>query len=113
MSVNDSIVVIGGGPAGASASALLARMGLDVVLLERECFPRAHVGESLLPGSIPILESLGVMDEVREAGFTVKPGRDDDLGYGERAMELVLQGGRTPAIRTPTRYGVLNSTLSS
>jgi len=74
MSVNDSIVVIGGGPAGASASALMARMGLDVVLLERECFPRAHVGESLLPGSIPILESLGVMDEVREAGFTVKPG---------------------------------------
>ena len=74
MSVNDSIVVIGGGPAGACASALLARMGLDVVLLERECFPRAHVGESLLPGSIPILESLGVMDEVRDAGFTVKPG---------------------------------------
>lgn len=74
MSVNDSIVVIGGGPAGACASTLLARMGLDVVLLERECFPRAHVGESLLPGSIPILESLGVMDEVREAGFTVKPG---------------------------------------
>jgi flavin-dependent dehydrogenase len=49
-------------------------MGLDVVLLEREAFPRAHVGESLLPGSIPILESLGVMDEVRAAGFTVKPG---------------------------------------
>ena len=74
MSVNDSIVVIGGGPAGACASALLARMGLDVVLLERERFPRAHVGESLLPGSIPILESLGVMDEVCKAGFTVKPG---------------------------------------
>lgn len=74
MSVNESIVVIGGGPAGACASALLARMGLDVILLERERFPRAHVGESLLPGSIPILESLGVMDEVRGAGFTVKPG---------------------------------------
>ena len=74
MSVDDSIVVIGGGPAGSCAAALLARMGLDVVLLERERFPRAHVGESLLPGSIPILESLGVMDEVRAAGFTVKPG---------------------------------------
>ena len=74
MSIDRPIIVIGGGPAGACASALLARMGLDVVLLERECFPRAHVGESLLPGSIPILESLGVMDEVREAGFTVKPG---------------------------------------
>ena len=74
ISVDKPIVVIGGGPAGACASALLARMGLDVVLLERERFPRAHVGESLLPGSMPILESLGVMEEVREAGFTVKPG---------------------------------------
>lgn len=74
MSVNEPIVVIGGGPAGSCAGALLARMGLDVALLERERFPRAHVGESLLPSSIPILESLGVMDEVREANFTVKPG---------------------------------------
>ena len=74
MPVDKPIIVIGGGPAGACVSALLARMGLDVVLLERERFPRAHVGESLLPGSIPILESLGVMDEVRQAGFTVKPG---------------------------------------
>ena len=74
MPMNEPIVVIGGGPAGSCASALLARMGLDVVLLEREHFPRAHVGESLLPSSIPILESLGVMDEVREANFTVKLG---------------------------------------
>ena len=74
MSLDTPIIVIGGGPAGSCVSALLARMGLDVVLLERERFPRAHVGESLLPGSIPILESLGVMDEVRDAGFTVKPG---------------------------------------
>ena len=74
MSHDNPIIVIGGGPAGACVSTLLARMGLDVVLLERERFPRAHVGESLLPSSIPILESLGVMDEVREAGFTVKPG---------------------------------------
>lgn len=74
MSIDKPIVVIGGGPAGSCVSALLARMGLDVVLLERERFPRAHVGESLLPSSIPILENLGVMDEVRAAGFTIKPG---------------------------------------
>ena len=74
MSADNPIIVIGGGPAGACVSALLARMGFAVVLLERERFPRAHVGESLLPGSIPILESLGVMDEVRQARFTVKPG---------------------------------------
>ena len=53
-------------------------------------FPRAHVGESLLPGSIPILESLGVMDEVRGGGLHGQAGRDDDLGHGARAVELVL-----------------------
>ena len=74
MSLDKPIIVIGGGPAGSCVSALLARMGLEVILLEREVFPRAHVGESLLPGSIPILSKLGVMDEVRQAGFIVKPG---------------------------------------
>ena len=74
MSIDNPIVVIGGGPAGSCAGTLLTRMGFDVVLLERERFPRPHVGESLLPSSIPILESLGIMDEVREAGFVVKPG---------------------------------------
>ena len=68
------IIVIGGGPAGSCVSAFLARMGLEVILLERDIFPRPHVGESLLPSSIPILSSLGVMDEVRQAGFVVKPG---------------------------------------
>ena len=48
--------------------------GREVVLLEREVFPRVHVGESLLPASLPILETLGVLDEVEAAGFTAKPG---------------------------------------
>ena len=68
------IIVIGGGPAGSCVGALLARRGHSVVLLERERFPRAHVGESLLPASIPILQDLGVLDEVRRAGFVVKAG---------------------------------------
>ena len=74
MSLDGPIIVIGGGPAGSCVSTLLVRMGHEVILLERERFPRAHVGESLLPGSIPILDNLGVMDEVRRAGFVVKPG---------------------------------------
>ena len=74
MSLDRPIIVIGGGPAGSCVSTLLVRMGHEVILLERERFPRAHVGESLLPGSIPILDNLGVMDEVRRAGFVVKPG---------------------------------------
>ena len=70
----DPIIVIGGGPAGSCAGALLARRGYPVVLLERERFPRAHVGESLLPASIPILADLGALAAVQEAGFTVKRG---------------------------------------
>ena len=68
------IVVVGGGPAGSCVSTLLARRGYSVTLLERERFPRAHVGESLLPASIPILHDLGVLDRVRQAGFVVKRG---------------------------------------
>ena len=68
------IIVIGGGPAGSCVGTLLARQGLDVVLLEREWFPRPHVGESLLPASIPILHDLGVLDEIKRAGFTLKRG---------------------------------------
>ena len=68
------ILVLGGGPAGSAAATLLARQGWEVVLLERERFPREHVGESLLPASIPILETLGVIEEVQVAGFTPKYG---------------------------------------
>ena len=68
------IIVIGGGPAGSAAATMLARQGWQVALLERERFPRAHVGESLLPASIPILEELGVLTAVEAQGFVKKYG---------------------------------------
>ena len=68
------IVVVGGGPAGSCVSTLLARRDHRVTLLERERFPRDHVGESLLPASIPILDDLGVLDDVERAGFVRKRG---------------------------------------
>ena len=67
-------VVIGGGPGGSTAATLLARRGWRVALLERERFPRPHVGESLLPASMPVLEELGVLDKVESAGFPRKWG---------------------------------------
>ncbi len=67
-------VVIGGGPGGSTAATLLARRGWRVALLERERFPRPHVGESLLPASMPVLEELGVLDKVEAAGFPRKWG---------------------------------------
>ena len=68
------VVVIGGGPGGSTAAALLARHGFDVTLLERERFPREHVGESLLPASMPILQELGALERVEAAGFPKKYG---------------------------------------
>jgi FAD-dependent halogenase len=68
------VVVIGGGPGGSTAGTMLARQGHDVVLFERERFPRQHIGESLLPASIPILDLLGVRAAVEQAGFVKKWG---------------------------------------
>ena len=68
------VIVIGGGPGGSAAATMLARQGWQVILLEREVFPRDHVGESLLPASIPILEELGVLPAVEGQGFVKKLG---------------------------------------
>jgi 2-polyprenyl-6-methoxyphenol hydroxylase-like FAD-dependent oxidoreductase len=80
------VLVVGGGPGGSSAATFLARGGLTVALAEREAFPRFHVGESLLPANMTVLERLGVLDEVKAHGFLVKYGayfhdQDMDLGY--------------------------------
>lgn len=67
-------LVIGGGPAGSTAAAVMAKAGLRVLLLEAGAHPRAHVGESLLPGIIPILAEIDALAEVEAAGFGRKTG---------------------------------------
>ncbi len=67
------VVVVGGGPGGSTCAAKIVERGRKVLVLEREKFPRFHLGESLLPGSMPVLESLGVMPELRER-FILKYG---------------------------------------
>jgi flavin-dependent dehydrogenase len=63
------VVVIGGGPAGSTTATLLAERGHRVVLLEKDSHPRFHIGESLLPANLPLLERLGVAKEVEEIGM--------------------------------------------
>lgn len=63
------VLVIGGGPAGSAISTLLAESGWSVELLEKTPSPRFHIGESLLPHTVPILNRLGVLPEVEKIGI--------------------------------------------
>jgi flavin-dependent dehydrogenase len=68
------VAVIGGGPAGSTAAALLARAGRSVIVFEREKFPRFHIGESLLPFSMKAFTRLGLHEKFLRAGFMKKFG---------------------------------------
>jgi flavin-dependent dehydrogenase len=81
------VVVIGGGPAGSTAATLLAERGHRVVLLEKESHPRFHIGESLLPASLPLFEKLGVAREIEAIGVEkwgatfVSPWHEKTAGF--------------------------------
>jgi flavin-dependent dehydrogenase len=69
------VIVVGGGPAGCAAATFLAQRGWSVTLLEKDHHPRFHIGESLLPMNLPILQRLGVLDAIKAIG-TYKSGAD-------------------------------------
>jgi len=70
------LIVVGGGPAGSTMATLVKQHNPDarVLVLDKEGFPRHHVGESLLPGMVHVLEEMGVVEKVKDHGFPKKFG---------------------------------------
>jgi flavin-dependent dehydrogenase len=68
------VIVIGGGPAGATLGTLLGRDGHKVIIVEKDIHPRDHVGESLVPSTNIVFDRIGFLDKMNDAGFIPKPG---------------------------------------
>lgn len=91
------VAVIGGGPGGSTAAALLAQRGYKVVALEKARHPRFHIGESLLPMNLPVFERLGVLDKVKAMGVFKRGAdfeADNALGYRTYAFDRAI--GQSP-----------------
>ncbi|HXF46910.1 MAG TPA: FAD-dependent oxidoreductase, partial [Burkholderiaceae bacterium] len=92
------VAVIGGGPGGSSAATALARRGRRVLLLERDRFPRFHIGESQLPWSNEVFRALGVQQDVADAGFVQKWG----ASFRAWHRDVEQYADFSAAVETPT-----------
>jgi flavin-dependent dehydrogenase len=86
------VAIIGGGPAGSTAGILLAQAGRRVIVLEREKFPRFHIGESLLPYSLAAFDRLGVREEL-DRWAVDKRGAEVATACGTRAVKFLFEKG--------------------
>jgi FAD-dependent halogenase len=82
------VAVIGGGPSGSTVAGLLAKEGYSVLVVERQKFPRYIVGESLVPGVLPVLQELELFEETESRGFVFKPGLTVRWGPHRPALSI-------------------------
>lgn len=82
------VVVIGGGPGGSATAGLLAQQGHKVLVLEKEKFPRYHIGESLITGSMPTIEALGLRERLDKMGYVRKYGGTLMWGRNQGAWDF-------------------------
>jgi flavin-dependent dehydrogenase len=99
------VVVVGAGPSGAIAAALLKRKGHDVLMIERQHFPRFSIGESLLSHCLDFVEEAGMLEAVNAAGFQLKNGAAFAWGEQYSAFDF----GETFSNGKPTTFQVLRA----
>ena len=106
-------VVIGGGPAGAAAALCLARCGRSVLVLEKDRFPRFHVGESLIPQDMELFADLGLLDDLARLPQSKKRGAEFALGDGSSGQRIRFNQSLTPGVRDTfnTERAVLDEAL--
>lgn len=104
------VVILGGGPAGSTVATLMASQGFDVVVVEKEHFPRFHIGESLLPATVNIFERLGVHQPIRES-YIRKPGGKWLYGEHEVPGEFAKYDSKATFKQNPYSYLVERSTF--